>query len=910
MHWKRRQPKWPYLVSLVCLFVLTIAAPWSWQHQSAPTREPEQAEPSRLPSLAAPQRPTAPTPSLALSAPALPPLAAPTAPEPSLAGPMVIADDYVAIDEPLSLPADSDDAGIDASDAAVVTSPQDATSDELALRPARRSVLVPNTPAPPLARVGISVESLVKVRDVLTSALLQLQQVELATQPQHPPVPRVLVESENDRLAMVLPHPMQTAPELAPAQTPTPNRPATSGNQALLRIRPTALIEQLQALTPDSPASFWAVEVIDGVEALSAAQTGEVDLQATVAELKLLAERGFSEALTVPDAAAQSAWIRASRSLDRRLPVWSLLADSQFQAGANYHETWASDGAGLRHALHEVALLTAGAAQGAAWRKYLRLDDLADLTSVGASDLVEARRAASREVLIRLTDPWLTAEQRQFLSQPPIIALAQQLRAWAGGEVSIDTLAALIERYEATSSLRDADAIAELRLRMKWSADARLRALAEDLNRHYRNANVRMALSAELMNRMIPPQQPVDAPINSRIAGANVQGRSRTETQINVRLLPDAKVWRFGLEAHGKVSSRTASQTWPARLRNSSQMDYEARKLVMVNRFGLHVYPAEANVEGDTRLLGVESSFQSVPIIGSIVENAAREQHRLSRGKAIVQVKAKVNKEACERMDREADAKMARLNERFREHVLEPLERFSLAFEPVDMNTTEQRATMRLRMAGEQHLAAHTPRPSAPSDSFASFQLHESVFNNAVRGLNLDGKRMTVGELHATLAEKIRRHAQAEPADLPRAAKVEFAAHDAIRVRCHGDRIELILKIVELRHGRDSIRSVGVHAFFRPVVEGMDVKLVRDGTLQFDGAHLRTGPRMVLHGVFGKLLPKDQQVPVLAAAVTADPRVQGMMVTQLVIDDGWVALSVGPATPQRTAWRTREVHAR
>jgi hypothetical protein len=296
-----------------------------------------------------------------------------------------------------------------------------------------------------------------------------------------------------------------------------------------------------------------------------------------------------------------------------------------------------------------------------------------------------------------------------------------------------------------------------------------------------------------------------------------------------------------------------------------------------------------------------------VPILGTIVENAAREQHRQSRPQAVAQVKAKVGNEARERMDREADARLAKVNERFREHVLEPLDRFALTAEPVDMNTTEERATMRLRLASEQHLAAHTPRPSAPSDSLASFQLHESVFNNAARGLELDGRRLNVAELHALLSQKIRRHAEAEPADLPRAAKVEFAAHDAVRVACHGDRIELILKIVELRHGRDSIRGVGVHAFFRPVVDGMEVKLVRDGTLQFDGAHLRTGPRMVLHGVFGKLLPKDQEMPVLAAKLSEDPRFAGLMVTQLVIDDGWLALSVGPATPERTAWRTRGV---
>jgi hypothetical protein len=261
-------------------------------------------------------------------------------------------------------------------------------------------------------------------------------------------------------------------------------------------------------------------------------------------------------------------------------------------------------------------------------------------------------------------------------------------------------------------------------------------------------------------------------------------------------------------------------------------------------------------------------------------------------------------------MDAEADAKLHALEAKFRENVVEPLGRFALAAEPVDMSTTDERATMRLRLAGEHQLAAHTPRPSAPSDSLASVQLHESALNNALRGLDLDGRRMTVLELHGLLAEKIRRHAETPPADLPERAKVEFAAHDAVRVVCRGDRIELVLNIVELRQGRDNIRNVGVHAFFRPVVEGMELKLVRDGSLQFDGAHLRTGPRMVLHSVFGKLLPKDQEVPVLAERLQEDPRFAGLMVTQLVIEDGWVAVSVGPASPERTAWRTRTTEPR
>ena len=76
----------------------------------------------------------------------------------------------------------------------------------------------------------------------------------------------------------------------------------------------------------------------------------------------------------------------------------------------------------------------------------------------------------------------------------------------------------------------------------------------------------------------------------------------------------------------------------------------------------------------------------------------------------------------------------------------------------------------------------------------------------------------------------------------------------------------MIMKVAQWQRCRrrsSSIRSI--------VSSPLLVRAAREGTI-------RTGPRMVLHGVFGKLLPKDQEVPVLAASITQDPRVEGMMV--------------------------------
>jgi len=917
MHWNPRRPKWPYLVALVCLFGLTLLAPASWQRSAALRNQlglggEEFAEEEPL-SSAADARSAEEPPAAALEpmfpepAPSLPPIDM-TGGEPTISGPMVLADDYVAVDEPLVESSPSTDGA-----------PAEAASSPVA----EGFVLKPPTPASPL----FTVESLTKVRDALAAIAERARQLQAtATAPRAvQTTPRVMVDSADDRLAMIPPRPFgEPQPELAAPIEAAPAQPADEDSdesaeaqptlaaiEPLLRHRPTALFAQLEELAAGPSGSHWAEVVLSRVKRLSEPdENAAQDAERIIAELGMLAERGFTDALNVADSADQSAWVRAARALDRRLPVWSLLLDRNYepQPASSHFDLNTSDS--LLRALSEIATITAGTQEGAAWREYLRIDDVAGLASVGGDQYIEARRATGRDVLVRMANPWLSADQREFLAEPPLAALAAALRAWASGEASLDTLAAFIERFESTGSQRDADAIAELRLRMKWSADARLQQLAEELNRHYRNANLRIAFSGELISRMIPPQEPVAAPVRSRIAGTDVRGRSRTETAIKVRLLPDATVWRFGLEAHGKVSSRTTSETWPARLRNSSQMDYEVRKLVLVNRFGLHAFPAEARADGNTRLLAVDSSFSAVPLLGGLVDSVAREQHRASRSIAVAQVKEKVSSQARQRMDAEADARLAKLRQRYREYVQEPLERFAITPEPVDMSTTAERAMMRLRLASEQRLAAHTPRPSAPSDSLASFQLHESVLNNAMRGLELDGKRLSAGELHTLLAQKIRRHAQAEPADLPKAAKVQFAAHDAVRVACRGDRVELMLNIVELRNGRDSIRGVGVHAFFRPVIDGLEVKLIRDGNLQFRGSHLRTGPRMVLHSVFGKLLPKDQEVPVLAAKLGDDPRFAGLMVTQLVIDDGWVALSLGPAMPNRTAWRTRGVATR
>ena len=85
------------------------------------------------------------------------------------------------------------------------------------------------------------------------------------------------------------------------------------------------------------------------------------------------------------------------------------------------------------------------------------------------------------------------------------------------------------------------------------------------------------------------------------------------------------------------------------------------------------------------------------------------------------------------------------------ENMFGPLVKLSLEPTILDAQTTKERLTMRLRVAGEDQLGSNTPRPQAPSDCLISFQIHESMINNALSRLQLEGKTFTLPSLPSVL---------------------------------------------------------------------------------------------------------------------------------------------------------------
>jgi hypothetical protein len=359
-------------------------------------------------------------------------------------------------------------------------------------------------------------------------------------------------------------------------------------------------------------------------------------------------------------------------------------------------------------------------------------------------------------------------------------------------------------------------------------------------------------------------------------------------------LVPDPRKWRFDLVAAGTVGSRTRTTHGPVTFVNSGDATYQVRKTVVIDADGVKITSATAEVDNSSELEGLYTSFDSIPIIRSLVRNYAMSQEEQSRYEADREAQEKIASRAMGRVDSDADPKLAAAQETFNRDWLDPLRKLSLDPAALAMETTDLRLVLRSRLAGGDQLGANTPRPEAPSDSVASAQVHESTINNLLDHLDLAGRTFTLPELHKWLAGKLGRAEAKFPDDLPKGVHVTFAQNDPVRVRCDGNHLELILNISEIRDGRRRWHDFEVRAAFRPVANGLAAEFEREGTIELGGQY-KGKPEVALRGIFSKVLSRDRKLNLLPPTIAADPRLAGLEVTQLVVDGGWIGTAIGPA---------------
>ncbi len=419
------------------------------------------------------------------------------------------------------------------------------------------------------------------------------------------------------------------------------------------------------------------------------------------------------------------------------------------------------------------------------------------------------------------------------------------------------TLLEDLERLEWNNGQRVSSDLASHYQALRWSADPQLVELADRINIYYRNANVRLAISADLLNQLLPHEHAVDESVDDQLMGGRVLGRSRVTTRLRLVLMPDRERWRMGLEAQGDVNSRTQTKRGPARFHNAGRSHYLARKLLLIDRRGVYAGDAEATALTDADLTGMETDLDGVPLVNLLVRTFAKQMYDRQADEAQREAQGLSASRAESRLNQEVEEKLGTATSRFRREIWNPLRDLGLDPEAVDMETTSQRLIARYRLAGTDQVAAFTPRPQAPANSWLSIQVHESMLNNVIASLQLGGREMRLREMFLEAAHKLHRTQYQVPDDVPEDVTIQLAQHDPIRFECTDNRLHIVLRIRKLATDEGTQwDDFQVRGMYLPLVEGIHIGLQRDGYVHLKGERGRLPLRdqVALRTIFTKVL--------------------------------------------------------
>jgi hypothetical protein len=751
-----------------------------------------------------------------------------------------------------------------------------------------------------------------------------------ATEPESAPATSADQSAETVHVANLPTKPIHKLPELSkpdikellkqkdaasPVTAPAKRQPPAAAAAKTIRYEPKSLLAALDELSNISSTGAWAKETKSLVVQIGPALAGDSKQAAQIAdrlEERLRLAPALVDELT---AAAQKSRLSAQRTehwesvrklrkaayaLERRLDVWraaaSLGAD-QWQHPAAV----SGDPRKLSLCLATVESALPGTPQGQRWRDYLLLDALRQSAADHDAEEAEKKRQVAQWVLERIDETPMSGQQRQFINQSQVAALRTELRRWAADPVSPAALLASVERYESSGRTSDAKRVAKELQSLSISSDPVRRELASRIDAYYRNANVRVAISEKLLNRLIPPPNMEYAPVRDTVLGVPVRGQSLTSSDLAIRLIPDPDRARLALEVTGEVAASTSSTAGPATFYNDSEAVYAAQKQVEINKRGLRLMPAEVDVRHQSRLRGVTTDFEGIPLVGSIARRVAQTQHEMFSGSANDEARQKVAAKARERIDNEALDQFTRMVDRLNQNVFGPLVNLSLEPTILDAQTTAERLTMRLRVAGGDQLGSNTPRPQAPIDCLASFQIHESMINNALARLQLDGNTFTLKELALRFSDRLQRPNVWQIDPQHEDVKVTFAAKDAMMVHCRDGQLVLTLSIAELSKEPRCWNDFQVNVYFKPEIKGRSAELVSAGAVHLAGV---PGVQLALRGVFSKAFPSTQRVNLMPDRFLGDANLKDLSVIQFTIDDGWIGLAIGDKAQElRTARR-------
>jgi hypothetical protein len=483
-------------------------------------------------------------------------------------------------------------------------------------------------------------------------------------------------------------------------------------------------------------------------------------------------------------------------------------------------------------------------------------------------------------------------------------ALARRLPLWrevAAGRPFFLRLWQAVERYELTGSPAEAAQVSALLA--AWSAGSEEEARhRQQLEEYYRNSNLRWEVSEEVLNQWVQPQPTRSFRVRDVILGRPVIGESRSDSEARFVLVPDASRLRFRLMVVGRVFSATQSLAGQATFFDHSYGAFVGWKEIELTEEGLRISPPQVRADQRVELRGLRTSFDGIPLLGSIAQEIALSQRERSMPEAQAEARQKLIARIVQQFETEATPKLSRLQYLLETRLLAPARKLELRPTLVQACTFTDRMIARWRLAGEGQLGGHTPRPRLPEEVAIGFQIHQSAVNNVLARLELAGNVFTPAQLRARIAQLLDWPELLEGEPPREDVQIWFADKDPVQIQFDEGRLRVTLAVARLEKSPHVWENFLVRVAYRPERIGEETQFVRDGVVSLTGDSLSLKDQIALRGVFSKTFSKDRSWPVLPKIFRERPELAQFRLSHLVLEDGWFSWALagtGGDSPDR-----------
>ncbi|MDB4766588.1 hypothetical protein OAG71_02750 [bacterium] len=654
-------------------------------------------------------------------------------------------------------------------------------------------------------------------------------------------------------------------------------------------VKPLAVVKQLETLATIPVTEHWAGEVQRLIEMLleepvvssPASETILIQLDDKVVELDQIIAIINGQFADLPVAQALTSQLKRLRyDLSKRTVLWrsiqklptssSRLEDAQLVSNQRLSFGYLSQD----------------------WNDFLQIEQLQNAYDSLNPDAA-AKKKAARLTLARLASPNLSALQRNYLNQTIPASVISNLKETAAGDVNQYRLLKAIEWNDQNPSGVATHYINDQFQNLMWSELADRQTAATQLQAHYRNANVRLAVSQNMLNRLIPDSPAVNEPVHERVLGADVSGHSQIRNRLSVQLVEDPSQISLKLETHGEVDSDTVARRSGFEIRNEGMAKFQAFKKLSLDRMGVFSSDSPvASAQSRQRLIGIRSKLDPFPVVNWVARRIAKKKLDEQSPQAKILLEQKIEQSASSKLQEGVESQVAQMQAYLKVNLLEPLISMDLNPEALQLATTNQRLIMRYRLAGIDQMAADSPRPADSNYDYLSLQLHQSLLNNTIERIEIESETFTPESLLKHLSEVIGFNPENAKADSKHEAEFVFANYDAIRVDFVDGKIRIELNLKSLRVGKGKTwRNITISSTYVPTVVGSQVKLAQEGMIGVKGKRFRIGDQIAVRAIFNVVLPDSYEFDAVPKKLAQRLNGYALVISKLNIADGWVGLT-------------------